>query len=124
MVRLLSLALRVLVLVEHVVRESLQAAGETLSSLYAGNPKRETARPTTERLLRAFRGITLTILHLPDQRIRYVTPLSQLEQRILNLLGLPASIYENLAVSADPNERTMSIIPEFQHFVKHLESLS
>jgi transposase len=62
MVRLLSLALRVLILVEHVVRERLQAAGETLSGLYSGNPKRETARPTTERLLRAFRGITLTIM--------------------------------------------------------------
>jgi transposase len=102
MVRLLSLALRVLVLVEHVVRERLQAAGETLRGLYAGNPKRATARPTTERLLRAFRGITLTVVHLPDQTIRHVTPLSQLQRRILHLLGLPASIYENLAVSADP----------------------
>lgn len=102
MVRLLSLALRVLVLVEHVVRERLQAAGEALRGLYAGNPKRATARPTTERLLRAFRGITLTVVHLPDQTIRHVTPLSQLQRRILELLGLPASIYENLAVSADP----------------------
>lgn len=98
MVRLLSLALRVLTLVEYVVREGLQAAGETLSGLYAGNPKRQTARPTTERLLRAFRGITLTVLHLQDQTIRHVTPLSQLQQRILTLLGLPASIYENLAL--------------------------
>lgn len=102
MVRLLSLALRVLVLVEHVVRERLQAAGEALRGLYAGNPKRATARPTTERLLRAFRGITLTVVHLPDQTIRHVTPLSRLQRRILELLGLPASIYENLAVSADP----------------------
>jgi transposase len=97
-VRLLSLALRVLTLVEYVVREGLQAAGETLSGLYAGNPKRQTARPTTERLLRAFRGITLTVVHLQDQTIRHVTPLSQLQQRILTLLGLPASIYENLAL--------------------------
>jgi len=59
MVRLLSLALRVLTLVEHGVREALQAAGETLKGLYAGNPKRETARPTTERLLKAFGGITM-----------------------------------------------------------------
>ena len=97
MVRLLSLALRVLTLVEHVVREGLQASRETLNGLYAGNPKRQTARPTTERLLRAFLGITLTVVHLQDQTIRHVTPLSQLQQRILALLGLPASIYENLA---------------------------
>jgi transposase len=74
MVRLLSLALRVLTLVEHVVRGALQAAGETLRGLYAGNPKRETARPTTERLLKAFRGITLSVVCLPDQTIRHVTP--------------------------------------------------
>lgn len=102
MVRLLSLALRVLTLVEHVVREGLQAAGETLRGLYAGNPKRETARPTTERLLKAFRGITLTVVHLPDQTIRHVTPLSQLQRRILALLGPSASIYENLALLSDP----------------------
>lgn len=102
MVRLLSLGLRVLTLAEHVVRESLQAAGETLRGLYAGNPKRETARPTTERLLKAFRGITLTVVHLPHQTIRHVTPLSELQQRILALLGLSASIYENLTPYANP----------------------
>ena len=53
MVCLLSLALRVLTLVEHVARGALQRAGERLKGLYAGNPQRETARPTTERLLKA-----------------------------------------------------------------------
>ena len=98
MVRLLSLALRALTLVEYVAREGLQVAEETLSGLYAGNPKRQTARPTTERLLRAFREITLTVVHLQDRTIRHVTPLSQLQRRILALLGLPASIYEDLAL--------------------------
>lgn len=102
MVRLLSLALRVLTLAEHVVRERLQAAGETLKGLYAGNPRRQTARPTTERLLKAFRGITLTVVHLPQQTIRHITPLSGLQRRILALLGLPSSIYQALVVHADP----------------------
>ncbi len=98
MVRLLSLALRVLTVVEHVVRKGLQAAGEPLKGLYAGNPNRETARPTTERLLKAFRGITLSIVRLPEQTICHVTPLSTLQRRILELLGLSASIYEDLAL--------------------------
>lgn len=101
-VRLLSLALRVLTLMEYVVREQLQAAGETLEGLYPGNPRRQTARPTTERLLKAFRGITLTVVRLPEQTIRHVTPLSDLQRRILALLGLPRSTYEALVVSADP----------------------
>jgi transposase len=54
MVRLLSLALRVLTLVEHVVRRQLQASGDALPGLYPGNPTRETDRPTTQRLLKAF----------------------------------------------------------------------
>jgi transposase len=98
MVHLLSLALRVLTLVEYEVREGLQSIGEVLSGLFAGNPKRQTARPTTERLLKAFHGVTLTVVHLPDQTIRHITPLSELQRRILVLLNLPTSIYENLAL--------------------------
>jgi len=71
-----------------------------LSGLYAGNPKRRTARPTTERLLKAFRGITLTIVQLPEQMIRHITPLSELQRRILAFLGLSAATYENLALPA------------------------
>jgi transposase len=40
MVRLLSLALRVLTLVEHGVRQRLQATGDALAGLYPGNPTR------------------------------------------------------------------------------------
>lgn len=100
MVRSLSLALRVLTLVEHVVREGLRARGEALEGLYAGNPKRQTARLTTERLLKAFHGITFTVVHLPNQTIRHITPLSELQRRILALLDLSASIHENLALYA------------------------
>jgi transposase len=97
LIRLLSLALRVLTLVEHVVREQLHLAGDVLTGLYPGNPSRATDRPTTERLLHAFHGITLTIIHLPDQTVRHLTPLSSLQARILSLLGLSEDLYDNLA---------------------------
>jgi transposase len=105
LVRLLSLALRVLTLVEQVVRGALATVRETLSGLHAANPKRQTARPTTERLLGAFQGVTLTVIHLPGELIRHVTPLSELQRTILDLLGLPPSIYEapaNVDASAPP----------------------
>ena len=92
-----------LTLVEHVVRAGMQAGAETLQGLYAGNPQRQTPRPTTERLLKAFKDITLTVVKLPEQLLRHVvTPLSQLQRRILTLLGLSASIYEELADMAPP----------------------
>src|SRR2546425_7935571 len=53
LIRLLSIALRVLTLLEFVGRRQLAAEGMKLAGLYAGNPRRETARPTAEHLLEA-----------------------------------------------------------------------
>lgn len=96
LVRLLTLALRVLTLAEFVVREKLGASQTFLAGLYAGNPTRTTAQPTTERLLGAFKGVTLTVVSLPDQVLTHLTPLTELQRQILLLLGLPAAIYEDL----------------------------
>lgn len=96
LVRLLSLALRLLTLVEFVVRRELDKQQTALSALYEGNPTRSTTRPTTERLLRAFQPITLTTVTLPDQHIIHLTPLTPLQIQILALLGLPDTIYTDL----------------------------
>ena len=55
LIRLLSLALRVLILLEFVVRRQLALEEATLAGVYAGNPKRATQRPTAEHLLSASR---------------------------------------------------------------------
>jgi transposase len=103
LIRLLSIALRVLTLLEFVGRRQLAAAGAKLAGLYAGNPRRETARPTAEHLLEAFRDITLTIMEGPQQTDRHLTALSPLQQRILEILGFPLALYTRLCtVSAEP----------------------
>ncbi len=86
LIRLLSLGLRILCLLEFSVRTHLEADQQSLAGLYAGNPKRATHRPTTELLLKAFRGITLTIMEINQVRQRFLSPLSELQQRILQLL--------------------------------------
>jgi transposase len=96
LVRLLSIALRVLTLLEFVVRRQLAQQGTTLAGLYAGNPKRATTHPTTERLLEAFQEITLTIVVEPHQIRRHVTALSPLQQRVLALLAFTPTIYSKL----------------------------
>ena len=101
LVRLLSLALRLLTLVEFVVRRELHSQQESLTGLYEGNPNRSTHRPTTERLLRAFKPITLTSVALPGQHIVHLTPLTPVQTQILALLGLPESIYTDLADTAN-----------------------
>ena len=96
LIRLLSIGLRVLTLLEFVVRRRLATQGEELAGLYAGNPKRATVRPTAERLLEAFQEITLTVIQYPNQTHCYLTPLSKLQQRILVLLGFPLNTYTRL----------------------------
>lgn len=96
LIRLLSVGLRILCLVEFTVRSALEVDQDKLAGLYAGNPKRATARPTAELLLRAFRGITLTLFNIDGVVRRFLSPLSELQQRILRLLGLSDSIYSAL----------------------------
>jgi transposase len=97
---LLSLAVRLLTLIEFVVRRALQQEKAQLVGLHAENPKKATATPTTERILKAFSNITLTIIHLPDQIIRHVTPLTNLQVRILELLDLSPDVYRSLATNS------------------------
>jgi transposase len=103
LIRLLSIALRVLTLLEFVGRRQLAAEGAKLAGLYAGNPKRETDRPTAERLLEAFQDITLTIIKGLHQTDRYVTALRPLQQRILEILGFSSALYTRLGtISSEP----------------------
>ena len=96
---LLSIAVRLLTLIEFVVRRKLKQNREKLTGLIENNPKKGIDNPTTERLLKEFDEITLTIVHLPDQIIRHVTPLTDLQTRILELLGFSPTIYTRLAVN-------------------------
>lgn len=93
---MLTLGLRVLTLLEFVVRRRLTAEKAKLAGLYAGNPTRATARPTAERLLEVFREITLTLIQEPHQSRRHRTSLSALQQRLLALLDFPLDIYTRL----------------------------
>ncbi|MGK7914251.1 MAG: IS1634 family transposase [Prochloraceae cyanobacterium] len=88
---LLTIALRCFTLIEFQVRRELQTQQDEIAGLYAGNPKRKTQRPTTERLLKAFENITL--YHHRDGTCE-ITPLNDLQRRILQLMKLPDSIYE------------------------------
>ncbi len=103
LIRLLSIALRVLTLLEFVGRRQLATEGAKLAGLYAGNPRRTTDRPTAERLLEAFQDITLTIRKGPQQTDRHVTALNPLQQRILEVLGFSSALYTRLCtISSEP----------------------
>jgi transposase len=96
LIRLLSIALRALTLLEHVVRENLTKTGQKLAGVYAGNPKRETATPKAETILRAFKNIYWTTIQVAGQTYQQITPLNEVQRQILTLCELPANLYEML----------------------------
>ncbi len=96
LVHLLSLAVRILTLIEFVVRRSLQESGEFLRGLYPGNPKKATQRPTAEKLLEAFKHLTLTLVRVRGEWYGDVTELNPLQNQILLCLGFSPDIYSGL----------------------------
>jgi transposase len=100
LIRLLAIGLRVLTLLEFVVRRRLASAHTGLAGLYAGSPQRTTARPTAERLLESFQELTLTIIREGRRRRYHLTPLSRVHQRILALLDFPVDIYTRFSIDS------------------------
>jgi len=92
----LSVALRVCVLMPCVVRRHLQTEGTTRKGIYPGQPGRPTARPTTEMLLQALRGVTLSRITIDGKTYDHMTPLHAVPQRILALLEMPPDIYDGI----------------------------
>jgi len=79
---------------------SWRPQGPNWPACMPGNPKRETDRPTAERLLEAFQDVTLTIRKGPPQTDRHVTALSPLQQRILEILGFSSALYARLGTAS------------------------
>ncbi len=93
---LLSLALRVLTLLEWVVRERLRKEGAKLQEIYAGQPGRKTARPSAELLLRAMKTISVSVVEINGQTHALLSPLTEVQQRLLELWNLPPDLYEKV----------------------------
>lgn len=93
---LLTIAARLLALGDYLAQQALAKEKAVLTGVYAGNSKRGTARPTTERMLKAFEGINLLIIPSATQSSYYLTRLSSVQERILALLGLSHPLYTSL----------------------------
>jgi transposase len=95
---LLTLGVRVLTVMEFVLRRSLQNEQAPLPGFHPANGKKMTNTPTAERILKAFREVSLSILQTAtgEEIQRWLTPLSALQQAILYRLGLATSLYQQL----------------------------
>jgi transposase len=94
---LLTLATRVLALGDYTAKQALAQDNAELAGIYPGNPKRSTATPTTERMLAAFDNINLLLVPVAGQIHAQVTPLTEVQKRILELWGLPTTLYTHFS---------------------------
>jgi transposase len=99
---LLTLGVRVLTVTEFVLRRSLETAEVKLPGLHPENKQKQTDKPTAERILKAFSDISLTIIKTAagDDILRRLTPLSGVQEDILQRLGLGATLYRQLEIQA------------------------
>jgi transposase len=94
---LLTLAARMLALGDYTAKQTLAQDNAELAGIYPGNPKRSTATPTTERMLAAFDNINLLLVPVAGQIRSQVTPLTEVQKRILELWGLPTTLYTHFS---------------------------
>jgi transposase len=97
LVHLLSLALRLLTLLEWEVRERLRQSGTKLEGLYAGQRGRKTDRPSAELLLRALGTLSVSLVEVAGEVHVLLTPLTEVQKRLLKLWGLPPDLYQEIA---------------------------
>lgn len=97
---LLTLGVRVLPVMECVLRRSLGQDQARLPNMPPENKPKSTDRPTAERLLQAFAGVSLTsIAHATgEERLRRITPLSGVQEAILPRLGVGTTLYRQLEI--------------------------
>jgi len=94
LVYLLSLALRVLTLVEWAARERLRQERAKLQGVYAGQPGRKTDRPSAELLLGVLKTVSISVIEVRGQIHALLSPLTEVQKRLLELWDLPPDLYE------------------------------
>ena len=97
---LLTLGVRVLTVMEFVLRRSLQHDQAHLPGLHPENKAKMTDKPTAERILKAFADVSLTIIKTAagEEILRRLTPLSGLQEDILQRQGFGTALYRQLEI--------------------------
>jgi transposase len=101
LVRLMTLALRMLSVVEMQGRRGVTATGEKAKGYYSGQPGRQTDRPSGHRILETVTRQRLTLFGTKTRTGTewQLAPLPVIVKRILGFLGLSETLYTNLTLA-------------------------
>ena len=97
---LLTLGVRVLTVTEFVLRRALAQEQARLPGMHPANKHKRTDMPTAERILKAFSDVSLIIIQnvAGEDILRRLTPLSAVQEAILQRLGLGTNLYRQLEI--------------------------
>ena len=80
------------------MRERLRQEQAKLRGIYAGQPGRQTDRPSAELLLGVLKTISISVVEVNGRVHALLTPLTEVQQRLLELWDLPPDLYEDVAL--------------------------
>lgn len=95
----LTLGVRVLTLVEYQVRRNHSSESKGLSEYAERKGKKIGDKPTAEKILSAFTGVTLTIIRIGENELFHIPSLSKLQKEILQRLKITHCFYERFTES-------------------------
>lgn len=91
---LLMLGIRILTLIEYVVRRENEDDSIPLSKYEHTTKKKVSDTPTAEKRLQVFGNINVTLIYRGDERTVHVTSLTDLQKELLHRLKINPTVYE------------------------------
>ena len=101
LVKLLTIPLRILVVIDKTLQDSIIKRGENLNGLFRYNKKKELAKPKAERIIEYFDGIYVSKVAVGNQFYSRIIGLENKHREILGLLNLSVDIYTAFGVIQD-----------------------
>lgn len=98
LIHVLMICLKICASIEYKIADQLKQEQQQLDQIFEGNPQKSTATPTAKRVLSKFKGISIVIIAQNPQKEPQVmiTPLLEIQRRIILLCGWNDHIYTDL----------------------------
>ena len=101
LVKLLTIPLRILVVIDKTLQDSIAQRGQKLSGLFKYNPKKELFKPKAERVFEYFIGVYVSKVTVGNQFYSSIIGLEDKHMEILGLLNLSSEIFAPFGVIQD-----------------------
>ncbi len=97
MLRLLTLALQFVAILQHTIRKELDEQKDVLQDIVPGNKGRKIEKPTAEAVLKRFCPVTAVWVKNPQQPNRaFLMNFDPIHLKIIQLLKCPEDLYQNM----------------------------